>query len=149
MFEAYRVRAQFSWNGWIYAPAGQCQCVNTHLDNDGFPTGECRGMVGVGCTCSDATHCGCGIKANQYAGDIWIVEAGHPRKAMMLERFSSRRVPAVHDAGLPTADELLASGKGYEVLLEQWVPGRRSVPRMPPPLVLAHSRGGVALADRP
>ena len=37
-----------------------------------------------------------------WAGDIWIVEAGHPRKETMLSnRF------ATGDAGLPSVDELL------------------------------------------
>ena len=40
-------------------------------------------------------------KAN-YAGDIWLVEAGHPRKVTMLEnRF------AVGDASIPAIDELM------------------------------------------
>ena len=137
-YEVYRVRRQFGWNGWTYAPSGVCRCVQTHLDGDGFPDGSCVGHVGVGCTCADAADCGCGIPADQYAGDIWLVEAGHPRKEFMVDRMIASNVKAVYDAGLPTADELLASGTGYERLLEQWQPGGHSVPRVPPALVGAH-----------
>ena len=148
MFEVYRVRSQFDWMGWSYAPSGACPCAKTHLDSDGYPTGECEGVVGTGCRCSDSTHCTCGIKAEKYAGDIWIVEAGHPNKEMMLDRLAPGRLKAVYDASLPTADELLATA-GYKVLLAQWMPGQPPIPRTPPALISPYSLGGVALADRP
>ena len=147
-YESYRVRVQFAWNGWTYAPRGKCTCVDQHVDGQGFSTGGCSGQVGTGCICPDHDHCGCGIPVDQYAGDIWIVEAGHPNKDMLLDRMLPARVRAVYDAGIPTADELLASGRGYEALTEQWAVGGGSNPRVPPRLIGSGNRGGVALAER-
>ena len=140
-YESYRVRRQFGWNGWVYAPSGPCSCE--HMDDQGFPTGECSGQVGTGCTCSDHEHCDCGIPVARYAGGIWIVEAGHPSKDMLLDKYLPVKVRAVGDAGIPTADELLAMGRGYEVLTEMWAPGIT-----PPELIDTGNRGGVALATR-
>lgn len=77
-FEVYRVRKPFRWRGWHFGP--------THTQNSVSPeTGRME-------------PCNCG----EYAGDIWLVESGHPRKeAMLTQRF------VVGDASLPSADELL------------------------------------------
>lgn len=84
-YDAYRVRRLFRWLGWALAPtACGCGCIS-----------NCTGRSGTECQCQDAGHCACGVPSNQYGGDIWFVEAGHPRKeAMLATRF------AVYDAGL-------------------------------------------------
>jgi len=44
-------------------------------------------------------------------GDVWLVEAGHPRKETLLEqRF------ATGDAGIPPVDDLLKDKKYQELL---------------------------------
>lgn len=44
------------------------------------------------------------LPRERCGGDIWLVEAGHPRKAQMLtQRF------AAYDAAIPPIDELLKS----------------------------------------
>lgn len=67
------------------------------------PVPDCSHEAGATCKCRDtACQCACGIPRKTYAGDIWIVEAGHPRKEMMLaQRF------ATGDASLPSVDELM------------------------------------------
>lgn len=86
-YETYRVRRRFQWNGFVYAPPGQCECSS----NPGYmtPTQDaaitnstnqaeqynlpdaplrnsnpcidvrvCKGLTGTGCTCGDAGYCG-------------------------------------------------------------------------------------------
>lgn len=106
MFEAYRVKRKFQWDGWIYAPhvnrgiPGRCNC-------DCADHSPCTSQVGTGCGCAGTIcHCDCGIPAHLYAGDIWIVMAGHPRKEnMLLIRM------AVPDPSIPHIDELLSDPK--------------------------------------
>lgn len=112
--EAYRVRKQFQWDGWQYAPRGQdgeckCGCI-----------GACTQKVGTSCHCHDtACHCACGIQSDSYAGDTWIVEPGHPHKEhMLVRRF------ATYDAGLPSVDELIQKGE-YKKLLSPYQPKRK------------------------
>ncbi len=78
MYEVYRALKPFRWGGWHYGP--------THITASISPeTGE-------------REPCNC----QEYAGDIWPILAGHPRKgAMLAQRF------AVYDASIPPADELL------------------------------------------
>ncbi|MDD4984182.1 MAG: hypothetical protein PHQ43_00135 [Dehalococcoidales bacterium] len=58
-----------------------------------------------------------------FAGDIWIVEAGNPRKeAMLMQKFASG------DASIPSIDELLKDEK-YLRLTEE--PGRVKLNRRP------------------
>ncbi len=107
--ETYRVRKEFQWDGWIFAPEGACRC--SCLENGR----SCHGYVGAGCDMCDRTdHCSCRIKPDQYGGDIWLVMEGHPRKETMLaHRF------AVPDPSLPPADELIKDEK-YKRLLTLW-----------------------------
>ena len=92
MFEAYRVRRSFQWRGWQYAPPGACNCAC-----------DCAHQIGSGCKCrQNHCDCDCGIPREFYAGDIVLVEDGHPRKEMMLaQRFF------VGDASIPPVEELL------------------------------------------
>lgn len=115
MYEAYRVRKKFSWRGWVYAPnVGACQC------HDEGPQGcnaygACTGVVGSSCGCKNSVcRCDCGIERERYAGDVWLVEAGHPRKDTMLaHRF------VTYDAALPSGDELAQEAK-FARFLEQF-----------------------------
>ena len=104
-FEAYRVNRRFVWDGWQYAPkAGMHQQTF-----DVLPAG--RGKVAKASHPRDSAHFmkgqGCwderSCDPELYAGDIWIVEENHPRKAAILSRNK-----AVFDSGLPHIDELLA-----------------------------------------
>lgn len=103
MFEAYRVQRKFQWDGWIYAPyarrrlPGRCSCTCSEDERL-----QCTTEVGSGCSCSAACRCDCGIPSHLYAGDIWIVMAGHPRKETILEHRM-----AVPDPSIPHIDELL------------------------------------------
>ena len=42
--------------------------------------------MGSGCIACppEACRCPCHIEPERYGGEIWIVEAGHPRKDIML-----------------------------------------------------------------
>ncbi len=102
MYEVYRVRKRFQWRGWEYAPKGACSCGCE----------GCTGQVGSGCMAcpSDACRCDCNIPPERYGGDIWIIEAGHPRKDIMLRhRFG------IGDGSL-NAEELLKQDE-YKRLL--------------------------------
>ncbi len=104
-FEAYRVRKTFGWNGWQFSPGPrkECNCRRgiemCHANND-----ECGGAPGMSCAaCTNtACKCSCMIKKEVYAGDIWIVQEGHPRKEIMLEHHH-----AVYDSGLPAIEEIM------------------------------------------
>jgi len=110
--EAYRVLRRFGWGGWTFAPkTNACQCVMDGGGQCGTYRG-CTGKVGTTCGCKVTTcRCSCGIRKEDYAGDVWLVEAGHPRKAAMLaQRF------AVYDGALPPAEQL-AGDKHLQRLL--------------------------------
>jgi len=101
-YEAYRVRKRFGWGGWEFAPAGDCQC--SQEANSPCQESGCAGQVGTGCKACppEVCRCACNIPIERYGGDVWIVQAGHPRKDIMLaNRF------AVGDASLPPVEELL------------------------------------------
>ena len=104
MYTTYRVRKRFQWGGWEYAPRGGCDCGCE----------GCTGQVGTGCQCRETIcRCACGIPAETYAGDIWIVQAGHPRlEVMMANRFASG------DASIPPVDELLKEERFKRLLSE-------------------------------
>ena len=106
-YEAYRVRRRFNWRGWIFAPdIGQCQCHDEGKEGCNAFRG-CMGVTASSCGCKGSVcRCDCGIPRERYAGDIWLVEDGHPRKAAML---SSRF--AVYDATLASVDTLLQDKK--------------------------------------
>lgn len=106
-YEAYRVRRRFGWRGWQLAPVGACTCQCRQSGDE-----RCNVVAASGCVCEDAATCACGIPAREYAGDIWIVEAGHPRKDIMLaNRF------AVGDASIPAVDVLLQEERYSRMVL--------------------------------
>ncbi len=135
-YEAYRVRKNFQWDGWVYAPEGVCECSKTvtsdyDINNVDAKTGakkkvmqgacgeRCTNRVGTDCYCHDSScHCDCGIKSDQYGGSVWVVGEGHPRKDMMLaNRF------ATYDASLPDIDTLIKR-EDIAPLLETYVPNK-------------------------
>ena len=112
-YEAYRVRKSFGWDGWMFAPSGRCKCF---CDQPVYGTDQrtgnkilltpafiCTGQTGTNCDCHDsACHCDCGIRVEQYAGDIWLVEEGNVRKGRMIaNRF------ATYDSSIPPINELM------------------------------------------
>mgnify|MGYP001560785622 FL=1 len=121
-YEAYRVRRKFSWKGWQLAPQGACGCQCP----------ECTGQVATGCQCPDHNYCACGVKPADYGGDIWIVEAGHPRKdIMLLQRF------AIGDASISPVDSLLEQ-EAYRRLL---IPRQDYAPAPVPRELVGATRG--------
>lgn len=103
MYEVYRVLRTFQWRGKMYSPPGPCGC-ECNQAGDRRELNQCSGQVATACTCPDAGYCGCRIKPQDYGGDIWLVEAGNPRKQYILNnRF------AIYDASLPSGDELIKS----------------------------------------
>lgn len=89
-FITYKVRRRFQWNGFVYAPFGQCECssnpgfvtpgqdiAQTHAEdvaeayrlanapgrssNPCLDKRVCKGMSGTGCTCNDAGYCGSAV----------------------------------------------------------------------------------------
>lgn len=117
--EVYRVRRNFSWDGWVLAPKGpdgECYC-------DCGPERRCKGLVATGCVCHDTScHCDCGIREDQYGGDVWIVDDGHDRKEFILNRRF-----AIYDAGLPAVDEMLKEDEYKRLLKPYKQDGRRKV----------------------
>jgi hypothetical protein len=106
--ENYRVRKNFQWDGWIYAPQGPdgvCKC--------GCGAGrDCTGVVATDCGCHDtACHCDCGIRSHLYGGDVWFVDEGNPRKEMMLNRRY-----ATYDSSLAPSQSMLEQSE-YKKLL--------------------------------
>ena len=82
MYLAFRVLQPFRWRGWHYGPQHVTRTVSPE-------TGE-------------PEACGC----KEYAGDVFIVEAGHPRldnKVMVRD--------IVSDAALPSGDDLVKEPK--------------------------------------
>lgn len=89
MYRAFRVVRPFHWRGWHYGPEHRKNSIDPN-------TGELE-------------FCDCPF----YAGNIWIVEEGHPRlDSMMLIRT------VVGDAGIPPVDELLRDPKYKRLLTE-------------------------------
>lgn len=110
MYEAYRVRKTFQWDTWEYAPSGSpCACQHEQSCSPDI----CTGRPGTTCACPElGCRCACRIPEWRYGGDIWIVEAGHPRKdAMLSARF------AVYDSTIPDIDTLLQDER-YARLLQ-------------------------------
>ena len=122
-YERFRVLRAFDWQGWAYAPDGQGSC-----DCQGYLCGlgsQCKGEAGSGCECKNrACRCTCGIARERYAGNIWVVEDGHPRKAGMLTgRF------ACGDSAMPSIEDLLQD-ETYSRLVEPFDAAReRQEPR--------------------
>ena len=130
MYEVYRVRKQFGWRGWTFAPnKGKgcgCDCLvpkaqgkdgmGKQLD-DRLGNADCLGRVASTCSCKETIcRCSCGIVQGQYAGDVWLVEANHPRKEIML----SQRY-ATGDASLPSIDDILETQAGQAQIVD-WQP---------------------------
>lgn len=112
MYEAYRVRRQFQFTGWIFSPP-ECICacgdhVN-QMDVRGIPelrpgpVPDCKRQAGESCRCRETScRCACGILKWQYGGDVWLVMAGHFNKPHILARRF-----ATYDAALPSGDDLV------------------------------------------
>lgn len=110
MLETYRVRRQFQWKGYIYDRAGRCTCACVSNNKED----ECAHKNGGNCVYCQTTGCKCSCTVNDYAfaGDIWMVDAGHPRKEAMI------RAGFVYgDASIPSADELIKDSN-YSRLLK-------------------------------
>jgi hypothetical protein len=98
MFEVYRVLRKFHWNGYIYGPEGLCTCIEDECQ-------QCSHTNGTGCTVCVTSRCDClcTIHPETFGGDVWVVEAGHPRKsAIITSRF------VIGDASVPDIEILLA-----------------------------------------
>jgi len=103
MYEAYRVLRTFQWRGRVYSPPGKCGCECAQTSSQ-LDVNHCTGVVATACTCPDAGYCGCRIKPQNYGGDVWVVEAGNPRKSHILnQRF------VIYDSSLPSGDELASN----------------------------------------
>jgi hypothetical protein len=115
--EVYRVNKRFGWEGWEYAPEGACRCA---CGIEGAV--PCVGHVGESCPCAATMcRCSCGIASNRYAGGIWMVAPGHPRKVSILDSHF-----AGGDGSLPRLEELLAQDH-YKRLLTPWKPEEHPV----------------------
>lgn len=131
-YEVYKVRRKFQWNVWVYSPPGVCDCSSNFgsesVSTRYTPSGEqetgqfdknpcynnptyCKGMVATECTCNDAGYCSCSIKPWMYAGNLWFVNEGDPRK----EHILARRF-AIYDPTLKAAEEYLKEDR-YKVLV--------------------------------
>lgn len=132
--EVYRVRRKFQWNEWVFSVPGPCACVlspgsdivSSRVDvagqYDSNPCMDitlCTGQNATDCNCANAGYCGmgggggsCGIKPYMYAGDIWFVNEGDPRKEHILKRRF-----VIYDPTLPSYEELIKQEKYKSVAL--------------------------------
>ncbi len=111
-YVAYRVLKPFQWNGWRYAPAGECNCPCRQ-----HPASGCVGQAGMGCAACKGGTCGCNacdVAREQYGGDIWFAREGDERS---LEWALGRRYVARDNSGLPPASEMLNKAE-FKRLLE-------------------------------
>lgn len=112
MYETYRVLRMFQWRGFQYAKPGPCDC-ECNQDEERRAANECNGVTASACACPDSAYCSCHIPPDEYGGDIWIVEAGHPRKEhIVMRRF------VTYDPSIPPADELLKQEKYSRLILD-------------------------------
>jgi len=95
-YEAYRVNRRFVWDGWQFAPKAGAHRQNFQLLEGVSREEQAHNLKQQGCW--DERSC----DPSLYAGDIWLVEENHPRKAAILSRNK-----AVYDSGLPRVDDLL------------------------------------------
>lgn len=116
MYEVYRVRKPFMWNGYQYTPDKPCKCNCSTINEKTRQMIQCTSVYASECQpCRDIyCKCQCTITTELHAGSIWIVEAGHPRKEIMLDKRMGYF--AMGDASLPSSEELLKSDK-YSRLL--------------------------------
>lgn len=106
-YEVYRVNRRFVWDGWQFAPKAG---MHNQTGFETLPEPAARNKAEVASYPRDAAHFmkqqGCwderSCDPEFYAGDIWIVEENHPRKAAILSRNK-----AVYDSGLPPVDKIL------------------------------------------
>jgi hypothetical protein len=114
-FEVYRVNRRFVWDGWQFAPEAGAHGQRFET----LPEPRKSAKVAVASYPKDNADFhkqqGCwderGCNPEFYAGNIWIVEENHPRKAALLARNK-----ATYDSGLPRVDDLLKDAK-YKRLL--------------------------------
>jgi hypothetical protein len=105
MLEAYRVNRRFVWDGWIFAPKAGTH-TSTFQVPEGLPPDEsAEAYKQQGCWDERS------VPPARYGGDIWIVQAGHPRKAAILTRNK-----ATGDASIASPEDLLQSDE-YKRLL--------------------------------
>ena len=115
-YEVYRVNRRFVWDGWQFAPKAG---MHNQSGFEKLPEPQARSRAAATYP-RDAAHFmkqqGCwderSCDPDFYAGDLWIVEENHPRKAAILSRNK-----AVYYTGQAVVDELLKDEK-YKRLLQ-------------------------------
>ena len=105
MFESYRVNRRFVWDGWIYAPKAGTNSSTFDKPVGLTPTETAESYKQQGCWDERS------VPPERYAGDVWIVEAGHPNKDAILTRKKVRG-----DASISSVDDLLADDKFKRLL---------------------------------
>ena len=127
MYEAYRVLKPFDWRGWRYAPKDSCKCGCE----------DCTEQAGTGCeACPPGLcNCACNIPKEIYAGDIWFVESGHPRKETMLEHRK-----AVYDDSIGDVETLLKKPIYSRLLQQPGEPAPRRSRKKPKPALVGTER---------
>ena len=105
MYEVYRVRKGFGWDGWQYRTS---MPLNIDCDCAHYP---CSYRVGNECRCR--CMCGC-AKANNFGGNILVVQERHPRIHMIAGRLADYDSCLDREAllKLPRYQELTTSIEG-------------------------------------
>lgn len=83
MYECYQVLQPFKWRGWHYGPAGR------HIKNE------------VDQESGEKVECDC----DHFAGSIFVVEEGHPRKGWALSERKVRVSLGMRPPEYATDDE--------------------------------------------
>lgn len=94
MYQAYRVLRPFRWRGWHFGPEGRHLAQEVNQD-----TGE-----PALCDCPD------------YAGHVFVVEEGHPRKGWALEQRKVRGDVTLRPSRYATDDDWIAATPDLERL---------------------------------
>ena len=103
MYVALRVIKDFGWNGWQFTRTIHEECRCNCIDRKRNLKMTCTQKVGTGCKCyHHDCYCSCVKDPGPRAGDIWIIEEGHPKAKQLLKiNF------VAYDSCLPPIETLL------------------------------------------
>jgi hypothetical protein len=142
MWEAYKARRKFQYNGFVYAPNGPCECstnlgsnkVTNRVKLTGDNSGEsvqgmfdanpcqdlniCHGFTGTGCTCGDSGYCGStgGSGACGIESYMYGGDVWVVRENDPRKEYMLIRRFAVWDPAVPTGDALIEKDEKYKTL---------------------------------
>ena len=142
MWEAYKARRKFQYNGFVYAPNGPCECssnvgsnvISTRVKVTGDGAGEavqgkfdgnpcedlaiCKGFTATSCNCADSGYCGSGGGTGACGVEAWMYggDIWVVRENDPRKEYILARRFAVWDPAIPNGDELIEKDKRYKLV---------------------------------